>query len=103
MSSPMKKLLLITTDWAPFSDKLAQICEEEAAKAGVAFEVRKDDWVFLTRHGEVDELGGADVPQVFVESGGRVTHVLTRIPLDDRGKPDFEAARRKIVEALQRL
>ncbi len=98
-----KKLIFVTTDWAPFSSKLAQICEEEARKAGVPFEVRKDDWVFLARHGEVDELGGADVPQVFVEvEEGRVVHVLTRVPLDSAGRPDFEEARRRIAEALQK-
>jgi len=96
----VKKLVLVTTDWAPFSDKLARICEEEAAKAGALFEVRKDDWIYLTRYGEVDELGGADVPQVFVEEGGQVRHVLTRVPLDEKGNPDFEEARRRIAEAL---
>lgn len=95
-----RKLVLVTTDWAPFSDKVAKICEEEAAKAGVPFEIKKDDWVYLTRHGEVDELGGADVPQIFVESEGRVVHVLTRVPLDASGKPDFEEARRRIANAL---
>ncbi|MEM0344801.1 MAG: hypothetical protein QXP94_01615 [Thermofilaceae archaeon] len=100
MQGGSKKLVLVTTDWAPFSDKVAKICEEEAAKAGVQFEVRKDDWVYLTRYGEVDELGGADVPQVFIESEGRIVHVLTRVPLDENGKPDFEGARRRIADAL---
>lgn len=96
-----KKLVLVTTDWAPFSDKIAKICEEEAAKAGVSFEIRKDDWVYLTRYGEVDELGGADVPQVFVETETQVKHVLTRTPLDEHGKPDFEKARRLVQLALE--
>ncbi|RLF05641.1 MAG: hypothetical protein DRK00_03830 [Thermoprotei archaeon] len=95
-----KKLVLVTTDWAPFSGKLARICEEEAIKAGAEFEVRKDDWVYLTKYGEVDELGGADVPQVFVEEEGVVKHVLTRVPIDEKGKPNFEEARRRIAEAL---
>lgn len=96
-----KKIVLVTTDWAPFADKVVKICEEEASKAGVPFEIRKDDWIYLTRYGEVDELGGADVPQVFIEKEGRVIHVLTRIPIDSGGKPDLEAARRKILEALK--
>lgn len=100
MTGTIKRLVLVTTDWAPFSDKIARICEEEAAKAGAAFEVRKDDWIYLTRHGEVDELGGADVPQVFVEHEGQVAHVLTKVPLDNSGRPDFEEARRRIAEAL---
>jgi len=96
-----RKLVLVTTDWAPFSDKIAKICEDEAAKVGVPFEVRKDDWIYLTRHGEVDELGGADVPQVFVETETRVKHVLTRVPLDEYGKPDFEKARQLVQRALE--
>jgi len=100
MQGSHKKLVLVTTDWAPFSDKVAKICEEEAAKVGVQFEIRKDDWMYLTKYGEVDELGGADVPQVFIESGERIVHVLTRVPLDENGKPDFEGARRRIANAL---
>lgn len=100
MQSVTRRLVLVTTDWAPFSDKVAKICEEEAAKVGVQFEIRKDDWIYLTKYGEVDELGGADVPQVFIESEGRVVHVLTRVPLDINGKPDFEEARRRIANAL---
>lgn len=96
-----KKVVLVTTDWAPFSDKIARICEEEAKRAGVEFEIRKDDWIYLTRHGEVDELGGADVPQVFVESGTQVKHVLTRVPLDEQGKPDFEKARLMLRQAIE--
>jgi hypothetical protein len=96
-----KKLVLVTTDWAPFSEKIAKLCEEEAARAGVPFEIRKDDWVYLTKHGELDELGGADVPQVFVETGGQVKHVLTRVPLDEQGKPDFERARQIVRQALE--
>jgi len=95
-----KRLILVTTDWAPFSGKLRRICEEEAGKARVEFEVRKDDWTFLSKYGEKDELGGTDVPQVFVEEEGRITHVLTKVPLDERGRPDFEEARRRIAGAL---
>lgn len=95
-----KKLVMVTTEWAPFSDKLSKICEEEASKLGIEFELRKEDWIYLTRYGEVDELGGADVPQVFVEKEGKVMHILTKVPIDSRGMPDFEAARQRIAKAL---
>lgn len=97
----VKKVIVITTDWAPFSDKVIKICEEEVKRVGADFEIRKDDWVFLTRYGELDELGGADVPQVFVEDDGRVKHVLTKVPIDAAGRPDFEEARRRVASALQ--
>ena len=95
-----KKLVVVTTDWAPFSSKLIRICKEEAEKAGVELEVRKDDWIYLKRHGELDELGGADVPQVFLEEEGEVKHVLTKVPLSEEGKPDFEKAREIVARAL---
>jgi len=56
--------------------------------------------MFLSKYGEKDELGGTDVPQVFVEEEGQVAHILTKVPLDDRGKPNFEEARRRIAAAL---
>jgi len=38
---------------------------------------------------------------VFVETETRVKHVLTRVPLDEYGKPDFEKARQLVQRALE--
>ena len=96
-----KKLVLVTADWAPFSGKVERLCKETAEKLGVELEVRKEDWIYLSRHGEKDELGGYDIPQIFVEEEGKVKHLLTRVPLTSEGRPDFETVRRIIEEALK--
>lgn len=96
-----RKIILVGAPWATFNDKLKKICQEVAAEKGLEFEERVEDYIFLMRYGEKDELGGADIPQVFVElEDGTVKHVLTRVPV--RGvEPDFEEARRRILAALE--
>lgn len=59
-----------------------------------------EDYIFLMKHGEKDELGGADIPQIFVEfDDGSIKHVLTRVPVAGT-EPDFEEARKRILTAL---
>jgi len=96
-----RKLILVTTEWAPFSGRIKALLEALAAKHGVELEVREEDWVFLSKFGEEDELGGYDVPQIFVEEDGRVRHVLTRVPLSETGQPDFDEVARRVEEALK--
>ena len=94
------KLIFVGADWAPFNDKLKRLCQEVATAKGVEFEEKKEDYVFLTKYGETDELGGADIPQVFVQfDDGTIKHVLTKVPVVGMN-PDFEAARKKLEEAL---
>jgi hypothetical protein len=94
------KLIFVGADWAPFNDKLKRICQEVASARNVGFEERSEDYVFLAKYGEKDELGGADVPQVFVElDDGTIRHVLTKVPIVGTS-PDFELARRRLEESL---
>lgn len=100
MSEP-EKIIFVGASWASFNDKLKKICQEIAQQKGIGFEEREEDYVFLTRYGEKDELGGADIPQVFIAyKDGRIRHILTKVPVAGT-QPDFEAARRKIEEALE--
>ncbi|HDJ89452.1 MAG TPA: hypothetical protein ENG40_02000 [Thermoprotei archaeon] len=92
MAEP-KKIILVSATWAPFHSKLRKICEELASDANLEFEEKLEDWIFLKKHGEKDELGGSDIPQVFIEyDDGSIKHILTKVPLKD-GKPDFEEAK----------
>ena len=92
MAKPVK-VILVGAKWAPFHGKLKRICERVASEAGVDFEERIEDWVFLTKYGEKDELGGADIPQVFVEyDDGTIVHVMTKVPLNEQNRPDFAKA-----------
>lgn len=97
-----KKVLLVTATWAPFDKKLRRLCKEVAEEVGAEFEVREEDWVFLTKYGEKAETGGADIPQTFVIlEDGTVIHAFTKIPLDERGKPDPKRAREILLEKLK--
>lgn len=99
MSKP-KKIIIVGASWASFHNKLKRICEEIAEEKGLEFEEKVEDFVFLSKYGEKDELGGADIPQVFIEyDDGTIKHVLTKVPVVG-SQPDFEAARRVILEAL---
>ncbi|MEM0377182.1 MAG: hypothetical protein QXI90_05365, partial [Thermofilum sp.] len=94
------KLILVGAPWAAFNDKLKKICQDIAAEKGIGFEEKVEDYIFLMKHGEKDELGGADIPQVFVEfDDGTIRHVLTRVPIAGT-EPDFEEAKKKILAAL---
>ncbi len=96
-----KRLIVVTASYDPLRRKVMRVVNKVASERGLEVEVREEDWVFLVRHGEKDELGGAPIPQVFVEcEDGTIRHALTRIPLDERGKPDPQAAERAIVSAL---
>jgi len=94
------KIILVGASWAAFNDKLKKICQEIASEKGLEFEERNEDYLFLTKYGEKDELGGADIPQVFVQlEDGAVKHILTRVPVVGT-QPDFEEARKRILEAI---
>ncbi|AKG38006.1 MAG: hypothetical protein ACPLRJ_07350 [Infirmifilum uzonense] len=99
MPKPVK-IIFVGASWADFNKELKSISQEVAKSKGLEFEEKQEDYVFLTKYGEKDEFGGADIPQVFVVyDNGKIKHVLTKVPIVGT-KPDFEAARRKIEEAL---
>jgi hypothetical protein len=94
------KIILVGAPWAAFNDKLKKICQEVASEKGLEFEERNEDYLFLMKYGEKDELGGADIPQVFIQlDDGTVKHILTKVPVAG-AQPDFEEARRRILEAI---
>ncbi|MCX8205238.1 MAG: hypothetical protein N3H31_06280 [Candidatus Nezhaarchaeota archaeon] len=96
----VKKIVVVTADWEKLSGLVKKACEEAAKELGVEVEELKEDWDYLVQHGAKDEYGGIDLPQVFLEfKDGAVKHVLTRMPLNERGKPDVEGAVRVIVGA----
>ena len=99
MNKP-KKIILVSAEWAPFHSKLRRICEDVASRNNLEFEEKIEDWMFLKKYGEKDELGGSDIPQVFLEyEDGSVKHVLTKVPLKE-GKPNFDEAKRMIESSI---
>ncbi len=97
-----KKIILVGANWAPFHNKLKKICEEIAKEKGINFEEKIEDWMFLKRFGEKDELGGTDIPQVFIEyKDGEIVHAITKVPLSDNGNPDYEQAKEIILSKIK--
>jgi hypothetical protein len=95
-----KKILLVTADWDNVKKYVEPICKGVAAELGVELEVRNEDYGFLVEHGEKDDFGGVEIPQVFVVDGEKVKHVFTRIPLTVEGKPDIKSATEMLKKAL---
>lgn len=98
----VKKIILVGAKWAPFHEKMKKLCEKIAEEKNIEFEEKIEDWMFLKRYGEKDELGGTDIPQVFVEyENGEIEHLLTKVPLSSDGSPNYDAARDKIISKLE--
>jgi len=89
----IRKLIIVTSEHDPLRSKIKKICNEIAEKYGVELDIKYEDWDFLRKYGEEDELGGYSFPQVFIEyDDGRIEHILTRIPLNNKGKLDRDLA-----------
>lgn len=95
-----KKIVLVTADWDVARKYVEPICKGVASELGVELEVRNEDYAFLVEHGEKDDFGGVEIPQVFVVDGDRVKHVFTRVPLTPEGKPDIGGATEMLKKAL---
>ncbi len=99
----VKKIIVVTASYDPLRKGILRLVENIAKEKNLEVEVKEEDWVFLMRYGEKDELGGASIPQVFLEyEDGTIKHVLTRLPLDERGRTDKERARQIILEAIEK-
>ncbi|RLE66269.1 MAG: hypothetical protein DRJ38_02020 [Thermoprotei archaeon] len=100
----LKKLIVVTAQWDPVSSKILKIINRIAEKYNLNVEKKEEDWIFLKKYGEKDELGGADIPQVFIElEDGSIIHVLTKLPLNEEGKADEVKAEKIIEEKIASL
>ncbi len=86
-----KAIILVTADWDALKSYAKKICQTAAAQLNVEYKELNEDWDFLTNYGEKDEFGGVEIPQAFIEtSDGRYVHVMTKVPLNDKGTPDLQ-------------
>ncbi len=94
-------LIYVGAEWEKASTNVKRLCEAVAKETGVIFEVREEDYNFLMDHGQKDEFGGVNIPQVFVKyEDGSFKHVMDRIPLTDEGKSDNEGATKTLKAAI---
>ena len=98
----IKRLIVVTAEYDPLRKSILRIVKEIAETKNLELEVKEEDWVFLMKYGEKDELGGASIPQVFIEyEDGSIKHVLTRIPINEKGKADKAKAKEIILNAIE--
>ena len=96
-----KKLILVTASYDQLRGKIRKILSEIASEKKLELDIKEEDWNFLIKYGKRDEIGGFDLPQVFIEyDNGKIEHVLTRIPLTDQGKLDLDRAKKLILRRI---
>ena len=97
----VKKIVIVTADWERGSRYISEIAKIVGEKSGLPIDERKEDWDFLVTYGEKDEYGGVEVPQLFIEcDDGKIVHVLTKVPLNESGKPDIDKGVEIVEDAL---
>lgn len=102
MTKP-KKLIAVIAPWEIAGKYVKEAAIKAAEMLGIDYEEREEDWDFLVEHGEKDEYGGVEIPQLFVEyEDGKIKHIFNHVPLNDKGKPDIRRAiemiRKKVME-----
>lgn len=100
----IKKIIAVVADWEQSSKYVKKLIEEISKEKNIEIEFKEEDWDFLVKYGEKDEFGGVDIPQVFVEfENGKIKFIMGRVPLNEEGKPDLEAGKKKIEKILNNL
>ncbi|MEM3670459.1 MAG: hypothetical protein QW767_01765 [Thermoprotei archaeon] len=95
-----RKIVLVTASWDAVRKYVEPICKAVAEQTGVQLELKDEDYAYLVDHGQKDEFGGVEIPQVFVEDDQKVRHVFSSIPLTADGKPDIRTATEMLKKAL---
>jgi len=103
MAKP-KKLILVTAEHHPLHKAWTRMVEALSSELGLDFEVKLEDYVFLTKYGETDDLGMTWLPQLLVElEDGSIRPLLSEMPLNDAYKADPEKAKEVVKERLKQL
>jgi len=93
------RLVLVTSKDHPHHKLWLKLTEKAAEQLGLEYEVRYEDYLLLTEHGDTDELGMAWLPQLLgQESGGGFRVLLSRMPLNKALQPDLEEALRIVLD-----
>ena len=97
-----KKLILVTAEHHPQHKMWVKLVEEIAKQTGLEYEIRIEDYVLLTEHGDTDDLGMAWLPQLLVQlDNGEYKVLLSRMPLNKALQPDVEKAKEEILSKLK--
>ena len=103
MAKPVK-LVLVTAKDHPQHKMWVRLVEELAGETGLEYEVRYEDYLLITEHGDTDDLGMPWLPQLLVQlDDGSYKLLLSRLPLNRTLQPDPEEAKKIIRERLRGL
>ena len=98
----LEKLILVTAKHMPQHKYFMKLAQELSKQMNVELEIREEDYVFLSEHGEKDEFGMAWLPQFFAVIDGEVKPILTRLPINEKTlNIDLEKAKQQILEILR--
>ena len=99
-----KKLILVTAKDHPHHKLWSKLLDELANETGLEKEVRIEDYLLLTEHGDTDELGMPWLPQILVElDNGETKVVISRLPLNKALQPDLGMAKEEALKKLREL
>ncbi|MGC8600989.1 MAG: hypothetical protein ACP5GO_01320 [Thermoprotei archaeon] len=97
-----KAIILVTADWDLLKSYAKKICQTAAAQLNIEYKELNEDWDFLTNYGEKDEFGGVEIPQAFIETvDGKFVHVMTKVPLNEKGMPDLQKGVQLFLDKLK--
>ena len=100
----VKKVILDTAEHHPYHKNWMQLAESVARELNAELEVKHEDYVFAIQHGITDDLGMAGLPQLMVElEDGKIYPVLHEVPLNANFQPDFDKARKMVLEKIRQL
>ena len=101
MSKNIAKIIAVSSTAHPLHRFIEKLCKSLSAELNIPYEMKLEEYIFLTERGAKDEYGFAFLPQIFVQyNDGSIKLVLSEIPLNERLKPDLEKAKKNILEKI---
>ncbi len=99
----VRKLVLVTEQSHDLHKHFSGLAERLSKELNIPLEYRWGDYVYVTQHGDSDELGITWLPQLFAElDEGTVVKVLTQPNLSDSGYLDEERDYKASMEVLKK-
>ena len=97
----VKKLILVSSEDHVQHKYFLKVAQALKEKLGIDLELKENDYVYLSKYGETDELGLTWIPQLLAEmDNGEVIKVLTEPVLTNEGKLDVEGGIKRALDIL---
>ncbi len=104
MSRKVRKFVLVTSKAHPLNKHFTKLAKKLTEEFDAELEVREEDYMYLIKYGDTDELGMAWIPQLLAElDDGEVIKVLTQPNLDSQGNVDEDRDYQASLENLRKV